>query len=162
MRSAGAPVYRTDHRQSYECVVTTTAMDIETEFSGPEIISLLGAVLAGVGAVVPWVTAAIDVGPVDTAVVVSGLDAAGILTLVLAVIAALVVLTPGIDRDGPVATGIVGVVLVIVGMRGFLALPGIATPGAGLYLTVGGGLALAIGGLLDYVARTGARSPAPG
>lgn len=137
-------------------------MDIETEFSGPEIIGLLGAVLAGVGAVVPWVTAAIDAGPVDTAVVVSGLDAAGILTLVLAVVAALVVLTPGFGRDGPVATGLVGVALVVVGVRGFLAIPGIAMPGVGLYLTVAGGLALAVGGLLDYIARTDSPSPAPG
>lgn len=137
-------------------------MDIETEFSGPEIVGLLGAVLAGVGAFVPWVTAAIDVGPVDTAVVVSGLDAAGILTLVLAIIAALVVLIPDIGRDGPVATGIVGVAVAIIGARGLLAIPGIATPGAGLYLTVGGGLALAIGGLLDYVARTDSPSPASG
>lgn len=137
-------------------------MDIETEFSGPEIIGLLGAVLAGVGAVVPWVTAAIDIGPVGTAVVVNGLDAAGLLTIVLAVITALIVLTPGLGRDGPVATGIVGIALVIIGARGFLAIPGIATPGVGLYLTIAGGLALAIGGLLDYVARTDSRSPASG
>jgi len=161
MRSAG-PLCRADYRQSYAHVVITINMDIEREFSGPEIIGLLGTVLAGVGAFVPWVTAAIDAGPVDTTVVVSGLDAAGILTLVLAVIAALIVLIPGLGRDGPVATGLVGVALVVVGARGFLALSGPATPGVGLYLTVGGGLALTTGGLLDYVARMDSPAPAPG
>ncbi len=137
-------------------------MDVEREFAGPEVIGLLGAILAGVGAVVPWVTAAVDVGPVDTTVVVSGLDAAGLLTLVLAGIAAVVVLTPDVGRDGPVATGIVGVALVLVGLRGFVAVPGLAAPGIGLYLTVAGGLALVIGGLLDYVARTDSPAAAPG
>ncbi|PSQ27537.1 hypothetical protein BRD09_08435 [Halobacteriales archaeon SW_10_68_16] len=137
-------------------------MDIETDFSGPAVIALVGAVLAGVGAVVPWVTAAIDIGPVGSTVVVGGLDAAGPLTLVLAAIAALVVLTPGFGRDGPVATGIVGVAIVVVGSRGFLAVPGFAAPGVGLYLTIGGGIVLAIGGLLDYVARADPGSSTPG
>lgn len=130
-------------------------MDVTTDYSGPEVIGLIGAVVAGVAPFVPWVTAPIDAGPVTAAVVSTGIEGIGALTVFLAAVAALVILAPNVNRDGAVATGLLGFAITVVGVRTFVALPGIVSPGTGLYLTVAGGLVLATGALLDYVARTG-------
>ena len=129
-------------------------MDVTREFSGPKVIGLVGAAVAVVAAFLPWVTAAVDAGPVGSAVIATGIEGIGVFTLLLAGIAGLVILMPGIGNNGPVATGLTGVAVVLVGVRVITALPAPASPGTGLYLTVVGGLALAIGGSLEYASQS--------
>jgi hypothetical protein len=129
-------------------------MDVTREFPGPKVIGLVGAAVAVVAAFLPWVTAAVDAGPVGSAVIATGIEGIGVFTLLLAGIAGLVILMPGIGNNGPVATGLTGVAVVLVGVRVITALPAPASPGTGLYLTVVGGLALAIGGSLEYASQS--------
>ena len=136
-------------------------MDVTADLSGPEVIGLVGAVLAAVAAFLPWVTAAINAGPITAGVVATGVESIGILTLFLASAAALVILLPGVGSDGPVATGLVGVAVVLVGVGGIVSVPSVASPGSGLYLTAVGGLALVIGALLEYASRLDPESGVP-
>jgi len=143
----------------YVDVGSTPAMDVTREFSGPQVLGLVGAAVATVAAFLPWVTAAIDAGPIGSAVVATGIEGIGVLTLLLAAIAGLVILIPEMGSDGPVASGLAGMAVAIVGIRVIIALPAPASPGTGLYLTVAGGLALVIGGLLDFASRSGPETP---
>lgn len=136
-------------------------MDVTAEFSGPEVIGLLGAVVVVVAPFLPWVTASLDAAPVGAVVISTGLSGIGGLTALLAVLAGFVLLTPDVGRERAVATGLVGVAVVAVGLRVILELPAIATPGSGLYLAVAGGLALVVGALLDYAALTEPESGTP-
>jgi len=131
-------------------------MDVESSFSVPEVLGLLGATLAGVATVVPWVTATVGAGPVRTVVLTTGIQGIGIPTLLLAILAAVAILTPGLGPERAVATALVGVAMAAVGVVGIVRISsvvssGVVSPGIGLYLTVAGGLALLIGGLLEYV-----------
>lgn len=136
-------------------------MDVTAEFSGPEVIGLLGAAVVVVAPFLPWVTASFDASPVGAVVISTGLSGIGGLTALLAGVAALVILTPEVGRERAVATGLVGVAVVAVGLRVALELPAIAAPGAGLYLAVAGGLALVVGALLDYAALSEPESGTP-
>ncbi|WP_154019008.1 hypothetical protein [Halococcus agarilyticus] len=102
-----------------------------SEFRTDQKIALAGAVVAGFGSVLPWATV--------LGTNVSGLQGDGILTLILAGIAAVVtVMEP--DAIGKWNNGLVGGCGVLVVMIGLLALNSAAA--IGLYLTIIGGLVI--------------------
>lgn len=125
-------------------------MDIHRNYSAIELFGLVGAVLAGVAPFLPWVTVTIAPGPISFAVTTTGLQGVGVFTLPLSIIAALVILTFGLDPDQAVTTGIVGVAIVLAAVRVLVALSPPIAPGVGLYLTIVGGLVLVIAGLVGY------------
>jgi hypothetical protein len=131
-------------------------MDVESSFSVPEVLGLFGATLAGIATVVPWVTATVGTGSVRTIVLTTGIEGIGIPTLLLALLAAVAILTPGLGPERAVATALVGVAVAAVGIVGIIRISQavsstVVSPGVGLYLTVAGGLVLVVGGLLEYV-----------
>lgn len=125
-------------------------MDIHKDYSAIEVFGLVGAVLAGIAAFMPWVTVTIDRGPVSFAVTSTGFQAVGVFTLPLAVIAALVILTLGLGPEQAVATALVGLGILLVGLRVIAGLSGSLSPGVGLFLTMVGGLGLVVAGIVGY------------
>jgi hypothetical protein len=74
----------------------------------------------------------------------------GVLALILAVVAVAVVLLVGFEAEGSLATAVVGIVVLGVGVFELTDLPGFASAGIGLYLTILAGLGIAAAGLLGY------------
>ncbi|MFB6148770.1 MAG: hypothetical protein ABEJ48_03820 [Halobacteriales archaeon] len=104
--------------------------------SSSEIAVIIGALLTGVAAFLPWVVA--QAAPVDVGGKASGIEGLGLFTLVAGIVVGLIVLTDRGPRDSPFAIGI-GLVVVLIGLWKLLDLGGPVGPGIGLYLTVIGG-----------------------
>lgn len=125
-------------------------MEIDTEFSSPEMLGLLSAVVAGLAAFLPWVTTGVDAGPVDVNTSSTGIEGLGLLTLALAIVAIGVILIMDWEGQGTVGTGIIGAVVTIVAVWKVVDIDGAVSPGIGLYLTVVAGLGLVVAGAWGY------------
>lgn len=136
-------------------------MDLNRGFSTAELLGLGSAIVAGIAAFLPWVTTGVEAGPVEVSASSTGIEGLGLLTLVLAIVAIGVILAMSWEDQGTVATGIVGVIVVIVGLWKIVDIEGAASPGIGLYLTVLGGLGLAGSGVWGYQSKSteGAQEP---
>lgn len=134
-------------------------VEMNTDFTGAETLAVASAVVTGIAAFLPWVTASVQAGPVDVSTSATGIEGLGILTLLLAVVALGTVVL--LDGDGweTVATAVVGLVVFLFGVWKILDLGGAASPGVGLYLTVIGGIGLAIAGLWGHRARSTRATP---
>lgn len=125
-------------------------MDVTIDFSPPEMLGLVSAVVAGIAAFLPWVTAGVEAGPVEVSASNTGIEGLGVLTLVLAIIAVGTILAMSWEDQGTVATGIIGVVVALVAIWKIVDINGAASPGMGLYLTVLGGIGLVVAGVWGY------------
>lgn len=125
-------------------------MDLNTDFSTAEVIGIVSAIVAGIAAFLPWVTAGMEAGPVSVSASGTGIEGLGLLTLVLAVAAVAIILLGSFDGQGSIATAIVGVIIGIVALWKIVDISGAASPGVGLYLTVLGGLGLVAAGIWGY------------
>lgn len=129
-------------------------MDLNTDLSTAEVIGLVSAIVAGIAAFLPWVTAGVEAGPVAVSASSTGIEGLGLLTLVLAVVAVAIVLLMGFDGQGSMATAVVGVIVGIVALWKIVDISGAASPGVGLYLTVLGGVGLLVAGIWGYQSRS--------
>ena len=111
-----------------------------------EQVSLVGAALTVVGAPLPWVS----VSFVGASVSATGLDGDGVITLVLAAIAGVVLLARDWDEMDRIGVLALGGLVAVIGVFDLLGLPGAASPGIGLYVTIVGGIVLATGGWMGY------------
>lgn len=125
-------------------------MDLNTDFSGAEMLGLVSAVVVGIAAFLPWITAGVEAGPVDVSASSTGIEGLGLLTLLLAIIAVGVILVLRWEDFGTVVTGIVGVVVTVVALWKIVDIDGAVAPGIGLYLTVLGGIGLVVAGAWGY------------
>lgn len=125
-------------------------MDLKTEFSPAEILGLISAVVTGIAAFLPWVTAGMQVGPVDVSTSSTGIEGLGLLTLVLAIVAVAIVITIRFEAQAAIATGIVGAIIGIVALWKIVDLNDAVAPGIGLYLTLLGGLGLLVAGIWGH------------
>ncbi|MFB6360507.1 MAG: hypothetical protein ABEH59_04210 [Halobacteriales archaeon] len=125
-------------------------MVLNADFSAPEWLALVGAIVAGIAAFLPWVTAGIQAGPLELSASSTGIEGLGVLTLVLAVAGIGLALTMSVEERGAVLTGIVGVVIGAVAVWKITDISGAASPGVGLYLTVIGGLGLLVAGVWGH------------
>lgn len=129
-------------------------MDLNTDLSTAEGVGLISAIVAGIAAFLPWVTAGVEAGFVDVSASSTGIEGLGLLTLVLAVVGIGIVLTMGIEEKGSIASAIVGMIIGILALWKIVDINGAASPGVGLYLTVLGGLGLAVAGFWGYRSRS--------
>lgn len=125
-------------------------MDVNTDFSTPEMLGLVSAIVAGIAAFLPWVTAGVEAGPVDVSASNTGIEGLGVLTLILAIIAVGTILATSWEDLGTAATGIIGGVVAVVAIWKIVDINGAASPGLGLYLTVLGGIGLLVAGIWGY------------
>lgn len=129
-------------------------MDLNTDFSKAEGLGLVSALVIGIAAFLPWITAGVEAGPIDVSASSTGIEGLGLLTLILAVVAVAIVLVMSFESQGSVATGIVGVLIGIVALWKIVDISGAASPGIGLYLTVLGGLGLVVAGIWGYQSQS--------
>lgn len=80
----------------------------------------------------------------------TGIEGLGLPTLVLAVVAGAIVLPMDGEEQGPVTTGIVGVISGVVGRWKRIDIDGAVSPGIGRCLSVFGGLGLVVAGIEEY------------
>lgn len=132
--------------------LTHSHMDLHTDFSTAEVLGLISAIVAGIAAFLPWMTAGVEAGPIDVSASSTGIEGLGLVTLVLAVVAVAIVLVMSFEAQGSIATGIVGGLIGIVALWKIVDVSGAASPGIGLYLTVLGGLGLLVAGIWGYQA----------
>lgn len=132
---------------------------MDTDFTDTEKLGLAGAVLTGIAAFLPWVTAGVQAGPVDVDTSASGIEGLGILTLLLAVLAVATVMVLNEKRRDSIVLAASGIVVMLVGLWKILSLGGAASPGIGLYLTVLGGAGILVAGLWDYRATSTRSTP---
>lgn len=132
-------------------------MALNTDPSKPELVAGVGALLAVVGAFLPWITTGVEAGPVDVSTAVTGVETVGVVTLVLA-LAVLALLLFVTDDRLPAVTAVVGLVVGLVALWKYVDLGGAAGPGLGLYLTVLAGLVMFVGGGWGHTAQGEART----
>lgn len=80
----------------------------------------------------------------------TGIEGLGQPTLVLAAVAGAIVLPTDGEEQGPVTTGIVRVIIGVVGRWTIIDIDGVVSSGIGRYLTVFGGLGLVVAGIGGY------------
>lgn len=122
-------------------------MDLNTDLSTAAVLGRISAVVAGIAAFLPWVTAGLEAGPLELNASSTGIEGLGLLTLLLAVAVVGIVLTLGIEEQGSVVTSIVGVGIGAIALWKILAISGAASPGNGLYLTILGDFGLLAAGI---------------
>lgn len=129
-------------------------MDLNTDLSSAELLGVASAIVAGIAAFLPWVTAGVEAGPVDVSATSTGIEGLGLVTLVLAVVAVAIVFVMRFEAQEPAVTGSLGVIVGVVGIWKIVDINGAASPGVGLYITVIGGLGLLLAGIWGYQSRS--------
>jgi hypothetical protein len=125
-------------------------MDTDDLTTG-EKVTLVGGVLAVIGAFLPWVSAGF--------ITVSGIDGDGVFTLIFGVIAGAIVLMRDWEKADVLGVGLLGVLTLLVAGNVFsstgnqvnsAAIEFSVSAGTGLYLTLVAGLLLLAGAAYGY------------
>lgn len=126
-------------------------MSGHTNIDGAALRILGGAVLAIVGAFLPWVSGGIRAGPADISLSVAGVGSMlGMFTLVAAVFAIGITLAFNQSRRTFAGISIAGLFVLLIGLMKFIDLNGFAGAGVGLYVSILGGLAMTAAGIFEY------------
>lgn len=113
------------------------------ELQSGEKVSICGAALAVLGALLPWASVRTPTA--------TGLDGNGLFTLAFALVAVGLLASGERDRVNRRAVLGLGVLIVVVAVATASVAGALTSPGTGVYVTVVGGAALAAGSGLDYV-----------
>ncbi|MFB6187709.1 MAG: hypothetical protein ABEI86_12695 [Halobacteriaceae archaeon] len=127
-------------------------MDLQSDYTGSELLGLVSAVVTVIAAFLPWITAGVEAGPVNIQTSNTGIEGLGIITLVLAVIAIGSILVLRWENRGAIITGISGLVVAIISLWKFVDISGVVSPGIGLYLTLISGIGILVAGGWGYQA----------
>jgi len=122
------------------------------------LVGLIGSILAIIGSFLPWGTSLV----LGKASSISGIQGAGIFTLILAVIGLILLVLTRKSRKAGIGVLIMGLLILVICaqqismVKGAIAgreVPGVVevNVGHGLYLTLAGGAILFIGGIITTV-----------
>lgn len=124
---------------------------VRTALESTDALTLAGAAVAILGAILPWITAGFSAGPIDVSTAVAGIDTTlGQVTAIVALLAAVLPFALEAAAVRGTAVGLAGVVVVLAGLVQLVDLGGVTGAGVGLYVSILGGAILAAGGALAY------------